>query len=95
MLLVCEREKGPLWDTITQSVYLHPAYCIQKESKKKDNLKKSEKERDTEGHHYAVYLLSSCVLNPVIEFENKKMTNKFLNSTPCGLHLKPKQIEKT
>ena len=73
-----EREKGPLWDTITQSVYLHPAYCIQKESKKKKQIKKSEKERATEGHHYAVYLHSSCVLNPVIEFENKKkMINKF------------------
>ena len=36
-LLVCEREKGPLWDTITQSVYLHPAYCIQKEQRKKSN----------------------------------------------------------
>ena len=42
-LLVCEREKGPQWDTITQSVYLHPGYCIQKENKKKKQIEKVKK----------------------------------------------------
>ena len=31
----------------------------------------------------------------MIEFENKKMINKFLNGTPHRLHLETKQIEKT
>ena len=62
--------------------------AFRKKIRKKTILKKSEKERDTEGHYYEVYLLSSCVLNPVIEFENKKISDhyQFCLSTPCVLH---------